>query len=466
MEIIDGTWDEKKRGWLLGPFEPEELTAELGCWIPSRRFGLRQGGKVRAIDDFSESRVNDTRASAETVDPADLDAIGANLRAHMDVLTVADTDRATSSPFKGHVAHQDHAGAQVHGRLWDLSKAYRQLARRPADAALTVVCVWDPVSQQPLYFKQPSLAFGAAASVLGFNWVAAALATILVEIFHVGATNFYDDFTVFEGASLVDSCTLVVDALFDLLGWECKDLPGFSLHPEPLGAAISLQDFTRGRCTISNKVSRVRELAETIDQITASKHLPFDVLRSLRSRLTYCRAQCFGRFGAAALGALNSLREDSYPEDEVPAACLSALERLRRYLVTAPPRSLRAGFEAPILLTDGAVEFSTVHHTPHDWPGLSSSGGSTVVPSCLAVAGQLGRNDDGPGLSASCGSAAVLSPFTASLGACVLARGIGATSLSTCQPFHARRALGFYNCPSPGGHYHHGLLQLPIPIHN
>ena len=131
-------------------------------------------------------------------------------------MAVRHASRSAASPSAGHTAHADHLGAQIKGRLWDLSKAYRQFARRPADAALTVVCVWDPVSGRPLFFKQPSLAFGAAASVLGFNWVAAALATILVEIFHVGATNFYDDFTHTNVPP--NSCTLVVDALFDLLG--------------------------------------------------------------------------------------------------------------------------------------------------------------------------------------------------------------------------------------------------------
>ena len=135
----------------------------------------------------------------------------------------------------------------------------------------------------------------------------------------------------------------------------------------------------------------------SLGQTTASRRLTFDLLRS---------------YAAASLGALNSHREDSCPADEVPATCLSALAKLKRYLNTAPPRSLRAGFVAPILLfTDGAVEFSTGHHTPHDWPGLSASGGSTAVPSCLAVAGQLGRNDDGPGrfckLRIGCGSVTI-----------------------------------------------------------
>ena len=85
-----------------------ELDAELGCWVPSRWFGIRQGGKVRAIDDFSESGINDARGAEETVDPADLDAIGTNVRAHLDLLTLAPEDRSHSSLFTGHALHADH----------------------------------------------------------------------------------------------------------------------------------------------------------------------------------------------------------------------------------------------------------------------------------------------------------------------------------------------------------------------
>jgi hypothetical protein len=49
------TQDEVAKGWLLGPYTPQQLEELVGPrWVPSRRFGVVQGGKVRPIDDFSE----------------------------------------------------------------------------------------------------------------------------------------------------------------------------------------------------------------------------------------------------------------------------------------------------------------------------------------------------------------------------------------------------------------------------
>ena len=55
----------------------------LGCWIPSRRFGIRQSKKLRVIDDFAASLVNDALSAEETVDPDGLDRIAANAKAHL-----------------------------------------------------------------------------------------------------------------------------------------------------------------------------------------------------------------------------------------------------------------------------------------------------------------------------------------------------------------------------------------------
>ena len=44
-KLYDTTMDEVAKGWLVGPFEPDNLD-HLGCWIPSRRFGVAQGTEI------------------------------------------------------------------------------------------------------------------------------------------------------------------------------------------------------------------------------------------------------------------------------------------------------------------------------------------------------------------------------------------------------------------------------------
>ena len=40
-EVYSSTLEEVQRGWLRGPFTPDELDARHGWWIPARRFGIK-----------------------------------------------------------------------------------------------------------------------------------------------------------------------------------------------------------------------------------------------------------------------------------------------------------------------------------------------------------------------------------------------------------------------------------------
>ena len=59
MEVARAVWTETMeqaspdKAWVLGPFTAKQISERLGShWIPSRRFGVRQGGKIRPVDDF------------------------------------------------------------------------------------------------------------------------------------------------------------------------------------------------------------------------------------------------------------------------------------------------------------------------------------------------------------------------------------------------------------------------------
>ena len=144
-----------------------------------------QSNGLRVIDDFSESAVNAVLSSCETVCPSDLDMIGANARLHLDAFCLVDDARSEHSPFRGVGRRPEYESHVLLGRPLDLSKAYRQLARSPAHSSITVIAVPYPDSGW-LCFEHLALAFGASSSVLSFNWVASALARILVVLLAVG----------------------------------------------------------------------------------------------------------------------------------------------------------------------------------------------------------------------------------------------------------------------------------------
>jgi hypothetical protein len=68
------TEEEVQKGWLLGPYSAEQLCEKVGrLWVPSRRFGVVQGGKVRPIDDFSVYGINEAVSSSDKLDLGGLD---------------------------------------------------------------------------------------------------------------------------------------------------------------------------------------------------------------------------------------------------------------------------------------------------------------------------------------------------------------------------------------------------------
>ena len=69
------------------------------------------------------------------------------------------------------------------------------------------------------FYLAKSLPFGAAASVYGFNKIALGILHIMLVKFSAIATDFYDDYTIYESkpaASLLDK---VLMRLLDLPGW-------------------------------------------------------------------------------------------------------------------------------------------------------------------------------------------------------------------------------------------------------
>ena len=120
QQVYDITLEEVEKGWLDGPFTAQELDKKLGLWVPSRRFGIRQGKKIRAIDDYAASKINLALSAVEAVDPDDLDRIGVNARLHLEAFAVRADQRSECSQLSGAVCHKDYVESQLVSRMWDL----------------------------------------------------------------------------------------------------------------------------------------------------------------------------------------------------------------------------------------------------------------------------------------------------------------------------------------------------------
>ena len=227
-DLLEETAGEVQAGFMTGPYHSEsKVTAQLGTnlWSLSPRFLLRQGedSKVRVIDDLKASAVNQAFASSSYLDLQDTDFTVGLLRFVSRSLQGegrVEIPMQDGTSLRGDLCPEMRHRPPRLGKTLDLSQAYRQvaLAIHP-DSRKHAVLGFPGIEGSWQYYLACSLPFGASASVFGFNKIALAVLRILVVKFMALATDFYDDYTLFEfqpAASLLDKISM---RLLSILSW-------------------------------------------------------------------------------------------------------------------------------------------------------------------------------------------------------------------------------------------------------
>ena len=363
--LIAETAQEIEAGFLLGPFSSvEEVCEFLGCrcWSLSPRFLLRQGedGKVRVIDDFSASAVNQSFESRSHLVLQDTDFTVGLLRFLSRVLlnkTEVVVPLSDGQVLRGAWSPEMLHSPPLLAKTIDLKKAYKQVAVRPSSWRHAVIGCPDKGDGWTFAVSR-SLPFGATASVYAFNKLALALLHIMVVKFHAIATDFYDDYTVFEfqpAASLLDK---VLCRLLKLLGWvfaeDGKKFVPFASQVVALGVVLNLEDIWNGRITIANKPGRVNKICSMLAPLAEGLPATRSQLASLHGLLNFAGGHVLGfQLKPAVRMFSKALARGRTSGDELRAAALLALDVLK----VARPRTLLARVTPPVVLyTDGAYE--------------------------------------------------------------------------------------------------------------
>eukprot|EP00435_Cladocopium_sp_Y103_P059286 s1864_g21.t1 len=374
MEVAVSVWEETleqaaaEKGWVKGPFTAQQITERQGQhWIPSKRFGVRQGGKIRPVDDFSQYLINSTVTCHEKIDLEGIDNICATARFFLGAawdgswwqMPTCD-DVVTGSISK---SWPDGSCLDLLGRCLDLKQAYKQLARHPDDSWAAVLAVLNPGDRQVYFFEAVALPFGSVSSVLAFNRAARALRTILSRLFKLVITNFFDDFCQMELGLLNDSAWKTSELVMDLLGWKIstgddKRKP-FAKSFEILGAVITFPSMGNTSVTVCNKESRLEQLRLQVKELeeAAGDSIPRSKLESLKGRLLYAAGHTYGRCTQLACQLLHRFGGMG-PSVKVTAELIHATADALELLVNSKPRSVPAWDNTPpvLIFTDGAVE--------------------------------------------------------------------------------------------------------------
>ena len=137
-ELERGTWEETmselEHGWIF-----EDTSGSLVGEVIAKRFGLRQGEKLRVIDDCSIAGLDFSVGLSEKFQLHTIDQLAAMVSSRC--------------------GRRQHP--KVYGRTYDLKSAYKQFPVASEDRDILRLAVQSPDGSGPKFFGVNALPFGA-----------------------------------------------------------------------------------------------------------------------------------------------------------------------------------------------------------------------------------------------------------------------------------------------------------------
>ena len=296
----------------------------------TRRFGVEQTSfdvnvgsvkKVRPIDDYTESLVNHTNSSSETINPHGIDTILA------------------AAAYRVRRGRKLGLRESLAAKTVDLRKAYKQLPISSSSLPDAFLCVLDPASNCPQIFRSSVLPFGARAAVNNFCRVSQALHWLGMTIMIFHWSCFYDDFFITGNSAESKHLDLMQKGFFALLGWETSAEKGgdFQAVAKALGVQFSFADSSSGLLSVCNTEGRIKEVCSQVQSFLEKGKASSAELATLRGRLLFADSHIFGRKSKQAMKILSHTcaRTGSIPFDK---DLVSALTCLRDRVLRGAPR--------------------------------------------------------------------------------------------------------------------------------
>ena len=399
-EVYDITRQELEEGWLEGPHTEHTLDVMFpDGWLPVPRFGIRQGPKVRAIDDCKFPGLNGALTTVEKLRLQDTDDLCSLIAFVAKVIGSAsessrtfELDLSAGSKLRGvvNIEWGPITEIKLQGRTLDLKSAYKQAGNSAATLWSCVVAVWSADNCGFELYTSRALMFGATASVYAFNRIAKALQHLATNLLCLLCTQFFDDFPCCEPLSSSTTARTSFEDLLQILGWSWatgEKAPDFAEIFHALGNKYDITNVVKaGAFFVGNKESRLMNIADMIDEARESGSLRPSVAAELAGKLQYTSAQVFGDSIKPALRTIRA-RADCHSNIIVVGPELDfALAFVRDYLFTAPPRlvAFRNLSEPIFVFSDGSSEGSS-----HLWgvdvfeKGVKTVVAAGIVPSEL-----------------------------------------------------------------------------------
>ena len=328
----------------LSPYmSKQELDEKYGRggWRAMRRFGVRQNGKIRAVDDGKSSSSNAATYMLETVvlPTFEFPAIIAQYIA-----------AATS----GKSIPEMEIGAD------DLFSAYRRVPT--SQPQFTIIAIYCPVRKDTVFSEVYGHNFGLLSAVTNFSRVPAILTVFAQRFFACMLTCYIDDYIQPELKCAKKSGQQCLDRLHNIVRFELS--PSKRKETAPVNVELGVtcdMSFTASRGVVSFSATEKRrsEILGILAEIEQTKRLTSKTAEVLVGKAGFLLCTTFGRVGRAALQPAVQRTYES-TTDATPAI-LKMCNFFRILVENLPPReiALRTNKRRPLLIyTDASSDGS------------------------------------------------------------------------------------------------------------
>ena len=338
-EVWNQTEDEVSKGWAWLDSQCDPSTKLL-----AKRFGLKQGEKVRLIDDCTVGGFNGACGVSERLRVHAVDEMAAYIAWCL-------TNLSESSM------------REVVGKTYDLRNAYKQYGIHPSDRDLLRLAVWNPHLGRVQFLGANALPFGAIGSVSAFLRVAMAVWYIGIRGLRLCWTSFFDDYTMLSKRLTSRSAALAAESLFCLLGIDFardgRKAVEWGTRVKTLGVVLDLKPDCGAEpyVELGHTESRVSELSTFLGQFLTAGSMSQKDAERLRGRLQWFESFAHGRIAQQALRTVSGIAAFGRVQTRLTEREISALRFLKDRVLTAPPTRIQAtNLSTWICFSDGACE--------------------------------------------------------------------------------------------------------------
>ncbi|CAE7300217.1 kptA [Symbiodinium sp. KB8] len=256
--LLEATRKELASGFIQGPFTEEQVTAHFGHrhWLAIRRFIIKQGQKLRPIEDCCEAHLNEAYAATIKLRLQDADFFVAMA---LEVARLSGNNPKASRPWVA--------------KCLDLAKAYKQLPVAGCHRDLAVIMVEEEDGSHSFYLSN-SLMFGSTSAVFAFNRVSRSIWWLLTKVLHIPCSHFYDDFPMLVPEDMGSEADASASRFLSQLGWRhARTGEGGKGHPfasrlDVLGLSADVAALHRGTLVLSNKEGRAEKIQDLLCMVS------------------------------------------------------------------------------------------------------------------------------------------------------------------------------------------------------